>query len=1032
MKKITNFLFSTRLMSVAVLAFAFAMAAATFIENDYGTQTAKAVIYNSWWFEVLMYLLTLNFIGNIFRYRLYRKEKWAILLFHLAFVITLFGAFITRYFGYEGLMPIREGTVSNTILTDNTYLYVRVDDNKDQKEFEKKVLFGNLGKNHFTVDDEFRGKPFSVKYVNYISNVKNEFVKDDNSQKHLHLVISTSGGRKDLYLKDQSTTKYGNLLFSYNKTVSGAMNFFETDNNEIYFQPAIEGSFMEMQTRKETLITPDSIAPLQFLKLYSFPKLQFIVSEKPVKGKVQLTSAPVSKKNQFPYDAVVLDVSSGEQQKQIVIQGAKNAITEARKFTLNGLNFIITYGAKAIQTPFSIKLRDFELKRYPGTHSASSYASEVTVIDKDKTFDYRIFMNHVLDYKGFRFFQASFDQDEKGTILSVNHDYWGTLITYIGYILMGIGMFFSLFIKSSRFKKLSDKLKENADKAVLILLLLTTGFTTVAQETNSGLPEGIVSKAHADKFGKLLILGHDGRVKPVNTYALEALRKVYKKDTYKGLSAEQVLLSAQLDPAHWSQEYIIKIVFPTAVGSKVLNDLKAKDKLTSLNNFLPEGNYYLEEKVAESFRKKNIDRNATDKEIINLDERVNIWWNLLSGNLLTIYPKKGDPNNKWYSGIDRQVFKGKDSMMLKVHQLYFSTLQKAVKTNDYSEADKYLGYIAQLQKDIAGDFIPPATKIDLEIKYNKWNIFKKLMFYYMIIGFIFLILAFVNLFKPHLKTTKLLLQILAGLTVIGMIAHVAGMGVRWYISGHEPWSNGYEAVVFVAFVTILAGLLFSKNKSKFPLAVTVIFASFLLGIAHGSMMNPEITNLVPVLKSYWLMIHVAVITSSYGFLGLGSLLGFVVLLLYIFRNPENAKRFDETIDELTYINESTLTIGLYTLSIGTFLGGVWANESWGRYWSWDPKEVWSLISMMVYIFVLHMRIVPGLRGKFAFNLASLFSIATLIMTFFGVNYYLSGMHSYAAGDPIPIPVWIYYAIAFFILFSILSYIRYKKFKDNKK
>jgi ABC-type transport system involved in cytochrome c biogenesis permease subunit len=180
------------------------------------------------------------------------------------------------------------------------------------------------------------------------------------------------------------------------------------------------------------------------------------------------------------------------------------------------------------------------------------------------------------------------------------------------------------------------------------------------------------------------------------------------------------------------------------------------------------------------------------------------------------------------------------------------------------------------------------------------------------------------------------------------------------------------------------------------------------------------------------MIHVAVITSSYGFLGLGSLLGFVVLLLYIFRNPENAKRFDETIDELTYINESTLTIGLYTLSIGTFLGGVWANESWGRYWSWDPKEVWSLISMMVYIFVLHMRIVPGLRGKFAFNLASLFSIATLIMTFFGVNYYLSGMHSYAAGDPIPIPVWIYYAIAFFILFSILSYIRYKKFKDNKK
>ena len=195
------------------------------------------------------------------------------------------------------------------------------------------------------------------------------------------------------------------------------------------------------------------------------------------------------------------------------------------------------------------------------------------------------------------------------------------------------------------------------------------------------------------------------------------------------------------------------------------------------------------------------------------------------------------------------------------------------------------------------------------------------------------------------------------------------------------------------------------------------------------MMNPEITNLVPVLKSYWLMIHVAIITSSYGFLGLGALLGFVVLLLYILRTPDNQKKINRTIDELSYVNESALIIGLFTLTIGTFLGGVWANESWGRYWSWDPKEVWSLISMMVYIFVLHMRLVPGLRGKFALNLASMFAISTLIMTFFGVNFYLSGMHSYATGDPVPIPIWIYIAVLFFIVFSIISYLRYKKLED---
>jgi cytochrome c-type biogenesis protein CcsB len=301
----------------------------------------------------------------------------------------------------------------------------------------------------------------------------------------------------------------------------------------------------------------------------------------------------------------------------------------------------------------------------------------------------------------------------------------------------------------------------------------------------------------------------------------------------------------------------------------------------------------------------------------------------------------------------------------------------------------------------------------------------------MVIGFIFLALAFADLFKPKNKTIKLLLKIFTALTIVGMIIHTVGMGMRWYISGHEPWSNGYEAVVFVAFVTILAGLIFSVNKSKFTLASTVIFASFLLGIAHGSTMNPEITNLVPVLKSYWLMIHVAVIVSSYGFLGLSALLGLIVLFLFIIRTRKNADRFKDTIEELTSINEMSMTIGLYTLSLGTFLGGVWANESWGRYWSWDPKEVWSLISMMVYVFILHMRLVPGLRSKFAFNAASLWSISTLIMTFFGVNYYLSGMHSYAAGDPVPIPVWIYYAIAFFMLFTVFAHYRYHKFKEGE-
>ncbi len=1031
MEKIKDLLFSTRLMSIVIVLFAVAMATATFVENDYGTQTAKALIYNTWWFEVLMYLLTINFIGNVFRYRLYRREKWPVFLFHIAFIITLFGAFTTRYFGYEGLMPVREGAVTNIVLSDNTYIQVRVDDGKDQREYEKKVLFGALSNNSFNISSDFREKEFSVKYVNYIRNVKSDFVKDDNATEHLHLVVSTAAGRKDIYLKDQSLTKYANQFFSFNKPTVGAMNFI-TSAEGTFLQTSMDGTFMEMQTQEKTAVHKDSIAPLQLLKLYNFPTLGFVIPSAPVKGEMKQFSAPVAQKNQFPYDAVYMEVSSGDESEQIVIQGAKNAITEARNISLNGLNFTIKYGSKEIKIPFAIKLRDFQLERYPGSNSPSSFASEVSVMDKDNIFDYRIFMNHVLDYKGYRFFQASYDKDEGGTILSVNHDYWGTLLTYLGYLLMAIGMFVSMFWKGTRFSDLSQKLKKLSTKKLTVLILFL-GLSTASfgqENPSSDIHEFAVKKEHAEKYGKLLIQDFQGRVKPINTYAIENLRKVYKKDSYDGLTAEQVILSAQINPTKWSSIPLIHAK-TARLGPTMADKLKIKDGLTAVTNFYTENVYVIGDAVNTAHQKKFMDRTATDKELINLDERANVWIQVLNGSMMRIYPKPSDTNNKWFAGIDTKAFVAQDTMLLKMHQMYMISLQKAVKSNDYTEADEFLGYIAAYQQKIGSTIIPSDTKIDLEIKYNRWSIFTKLMFYYMLIGFIFLILAFIDLFKPNSKIVNILLKVFSVLTVLGMIAHVAGLGMRWYISGHEPWSNGYEAVVFVAFVTTLAGLIFSHKKSKFTLASTVLFASFLLSIAHGSMMSPEITNLVPVLKSYWLMIHVAIITASYGFLGLGALLGFVVLFLYILRTPENSKRFNHTINELTYINESTLTVGLYTLTIGTFLGGVWAAESWGRYWSWDPKEVWSLISMMVYIFVLHMRLVPGLRGKFAFNLASLFSIGTLIMTFFGVNFYLSGMHSYATGDPVPIPNWIYFAIAFFVVFAYVSYWKYSKFKKLK-
>ena len=251
------------------------------------------------------------------------------------------------------------------------------------------------------------------------------------------------------------------------------------------------------------------------------------------------------------------------------------------------------------------------------------------------------------------------------------------------------------------------------------------------------------------------------------------------------------------------------------------------------------------------------------------------------------------------------------------------------------------------------------------------------------------------------------------------LLHTVGLIIRWIISGHAPWSNGYESMIYIAWATLLSGVLFSR-RSSLTLVATTIVSSLILMVAHLNWLDPEITNLVPVLKSYWLMIHVAIITASYGFLALGAMLGLFGLWLIFLYNFTNNKKLELVCDEITIINEKSLIIGLYMLTIGTFLGGIWANESWGRYWGWDPKETWALVSILVYAIILHLRFIPAMRSKYIFNLASLIGIWSIIMTYFGVNYYLSGLHSYAAGDPMPIPSFVYYLVAIMIVSAILA------------
>jgi cytochrome c-type biogenesis protein CcsB len=542
-------------------------------------------------------------------------------------------------------------------------------------------------------------------------------------------------------------------------------------------------------------------------------------------------------------------------------------------------------------------------------------------------------------------------------------------------------------------------------------------------KVDSILHQRAFPKEEAAKFGYLLIQDYGGRFKPANTYASELLRKVSKRDMYEGLDANQVLLSMIQNPRLWFDVPLIKLKRGNDSIRKVL-EIPLDTKYAALADFYtPEGKPKIpNEQVREANMTAN--PNAFQKDIKRAYEDQRLLSQALSGSLIRIFPVPGDDNNKWVSALEiRDLDYGPDNQVIKnlFPTAYFEFMIK----KDYKTATGILDGIKKVQKGYSEQVMPSDDKIKTEVLYNKYDVFKKLFSWYMYAGglmFIFLILYIFNE-KKWISFTIKLCKIAI---IVLFFVHLGGLVARWYVSGHAPWSDAYESMIYVAFATMLYGLLFGR-KSDLTIASTAFVASMILMIAHWNSIDPSIANLQPVLDSYWLMIHVAVIVGSYGPFALGMILGVVALILMLFTTKENKAKMKFNLDEITVISEMAITIGLIMLTIGNFLGGQWANESWGRYWGWDPKETWALISIMVYAFVLHMRFIPGLRNKWFFNLMSIIAFASILMTYFGVNFYLVGLHSYASGESAVTPNFIYYASAIIILLGTASWVKYKKY-----
>ncbi len=1039
-ERILNLLFSTRLTAVLFLAYPTAMAFGTFIESGYSTDTAKIWIYNAWWFELLMVLMAINFIGNIFKYRLLRKEKWAVLGLHLSFLLILLGAFVTRYFGYEGVMPIREGATENQFLSEKTYLTVYVDGEINgqarRKKLEGDLLLSEHVDNSFSWENDFNGQAFTIRYIDFMENATEGLVLDETGDRFLKIVEASDGNRHDHYLKEGEIVNIHNILFTLNKRQQGAINI-KLDEGLYTIDSPFEGQFMRMADQFQGTLEAHTEAPLELRSLYTLPNFQFVIPEPALRGKFDIVKA--DNQGQAIQNALRLEVSSQGAQEMITLLGGKGVTNDPKQVRVGNLDFYLQFGSLPIELPFALRLNDFIAEKYPGTESSySSFMSKITVED-ETTFDYDIYMNHVLDHKGYRFFQASFSPDEKGTVLSVNHDWWGTYLTYAGYIMLYLSMIGIFFIGKTRFKDLSRSLdKINLKKqglTVLLMLLSLYGLkgysqsSIQAQQSAIDFDSIITSDAfpveHAEKFGTLIIQDAGGRMKPANTFSSELLRKVSKSDTYQGLNSDQVLLSIMNNPAVWYNVPMIYLKRGNDSLRAILGLDTSRKYAPLLSFFDAEGNYKITTQLEEAYR--TAVPNQFQKDFIEIDKRVNLMYSALEGKIMRFFPVPNEENNNWvsYPELAEAGFTGKDSLYVRnILPLYFQSLRLAQQDKDYSQAENLLESIHGFQKKFGAQVLPSEQKIKAEILYNKYDIFKKLFSWYLYAGVLFFILLLLQIFKSNqliswlVKGFKILLLFL-------FILHTGGLAARWFISGHAPWSDAYESMIYVAWATQFFGLVFGR-KSAITMASTAFVAGMILMIAHWYWMDPAIANLQPVLNSYWLMIHVAVIVGSYGPFALGMIIGVVALLLMVIASPQNKQKIKLQIKELTIINELALTVGLIMLTIGNFLGGMWANESWGRYWGWDPKETWALISIMIYAFVIHMRLIPGLRGPWIFNLMSVVAFASIMMTFFGVNFYLVGLHSYASGDKIITPNFVYYSVVAVFILGLVSYFRSKR------
>jgi cytochrome c-type biogenesis protein CcsB len=1008
-------------MALFFVIFSAAMAAATFIENNSGSSASYTMIYGARWFELIIILLAINLAGQLIINRLFRKNKLPVAIFHLAFILMVLGAGITRYFGWEGTMHIRKGEVLSRCFSEGKFIGYRISDDNGNvlaENFEKYSMLYDSKGNFKKVLTPGKRK-YTLTLAKIVPNAAESVTDDPAGVPLISLHVSTGiSASEDIVLAKGEIKEAGGISIGFSP-VNKTDVMINVDSGNFLVTSKYEMGLINMLSSGTRTIERGTSLKLEPMEVISIKDISIVPQRMSLNGILKV-SAQDPMKEETGKDALLFQVSSENRTDSVYVWEKETEPVAVNSFRFDNYNFEITCGSKSKALPFSLKLNDFTLERYPGSSSPSGYKSDVTLIDREAGTErpFNIYMNNILKYRGYRFYQESYDKDEMGTILAVNHDVAGITVTYAGYALLFFFIILSLAVKTSNFRNIKasswdSSLRKKSIVAVLSFIILSG---TSAINAQGFVP----SKQNSEKFGKVLIQDQGGRTKPLFTLSSDILRKVSGKAEFKGSTPMQVFLGLYFDFDHWKDALMIRVPdknIQTFLGLK--GNMASFSDLVSLEG---SSRYKLSDKVNEAYSKEPGARSRIDREVMKIDERVNIIYMVYRGDFMKIFPPRNG-RQEWLT--PEQAAKpgagAEDSVYLKS---FLPLLAESLQSGKSDRAEQLYESVRNYQIKYAGYSLPSESRTKAEIIYDKLGIFEKLFPFYLAVGFIMLIVLIYIVIAGR-EDSSVLVRILSWMLFAGFLCHSSGLALRWYIAGHSPMSNGYESMIFISWATILAGFVF-RRRSAFSLSATAVLAGLTLMVAHLSFMDPEITNLVPVLKSYWLTLHVSVITGSYGFLGLGAVLGIITMVLLILMKPDNRERISKTIDDLTIINFRTLTLGLSFLTIGTFLGAIWANESWGKYWGWDPKETWSLITIIVYAFITHSRMIPGLKSVFTFNLLSLFGFSSVLMTYFGVNYYLTGMHSYASGEPMSMPVFIYVIAVLLTGISVTAYLKYRK------